>query len=129
MQDREIFELKPGEVKKIDHVRPAGARVRGKITWPKDVHVSGVHVVITSNDPAARVYAAVQASEDGTFLTERVPAGSLHLAAYAYALTPEDLVFSGLILPKYGAQVSIEVPMDGEVKIPDVPLKTNRPGK
>jgi hypothetical protein len=129
MLDRQVFELKPGETKSFNFVRAKGARVRGRITWPKDSGLTGAHVVVCSNDGANTNYASLQVGEDGKFLTERIPAGTQHLAAYAYKFSLEEAAIYSFPLPSYGAQMTIEVPAEGEVTVKDLELIRIRPGK
>src|SRR5262249_54321717 len=90
MLDREFFEIKAGEVKTIRWVRDQGARLRGKVTWPKDVTLSGIIVAVKAKkaqrDPFEKhewqtTYASATAAADGAFLTERIAKGRYLLVA------------------------------------------------
>ena len=75
-------------------------------------------------------YASQTAAADGTFLTERIAPGKYLLVADAYApLTPEQRFRTGLITPSFHAQVPIEVPAEGELKVADLALKPIRAGE
>jgi hypothetical protein len=101
MLERQFLELKPGETKTINYVRPKGARVRGQLTLPAE-KLMGIVVQISSEkvelDPFDKrewttTYASQTANADGSFLTERVPPGTYVLKADAYVpLTPEQQV-------------------------------------
>jgi hypothetical protein len=122
MLEREIFELKAGEKKTIQYLRGKGARVRGKMTWPADAKLSSIVVAVLSQEGS--VYSSQHPAEDGSFLTERIPAGTQHLEAYAFkVLGPEEMMRSGPIPPSYLAQVTIEVPAEGELTVKDLELK------
>jgi hypothetical protein len=126
MLELQTLEIKSGEVKTINYIRPKGARVRGKVTWPADAKLMSIQVDVTSD----KVYAALSPGSDGTFLTERIPPGKHHIVAYAYKeLTPQEMKMSGLIAPSFHADVTIDVPEEGEVKAPNLELKAIRPGK
>lgn len=139
MLENDMFELKPGEVKTINFVRPKGARVRGKLTWPADIELHGITITITGGPLRkspffeyewATTYAALSPAKDGTFLTERIPPGIYELAAYAYEpAAGNDALLSGLSVPTYHAQLNIDVPASGELKVPDLVLKSGRVGK
>jgi beta-lactamase regulating signal transducer with metallopeptidase domain len=136
MLDREMFELKPGETKTIDYVRKTGARVRGKVTWPAETKLASIVVSVvgetTLKSPFDQfqwnnVFASLSPDEDGTFLTERIPPGTYQLQAYAFLpLTPEQQRRTGAIAPSFHAQIKIEVPVDGELKVEDLALKAVR---
>ena len=126
MLELQMFEITSGEVKTINYVRPKGARVRGKVTWPADAKLMSIQVTVVGET----VYAALTPGEDGTFLTERIPPGRHQLVAYAYKqLTPEEMKRLGAIAPSYNAQITIDVPADGEVKVGDLDLKLIRRGE
>src|SRR6185503_631822 len=104
-------------------VRDKGARVRGKVTWPKDTELSSIVVSVLGGRDNA-VYATASPGGDGTFLTERIPPGTYQLQAYAYVpQTPERLRNTSPIVPSFQGQVKIEVPAEGEVKADDLALK------
>lgn len=131
--DRQFFELKAGESKSIDFAREKGARVRGKVTWPAETKLMGIVVALKSEKAEkspleghewTTVYASHTADADGKFLTERVAPGKYVLAASAYVpLTPEQRFRTGVILPSFRAQITIEVPAEGELTVPDLALK------
>jgi hypothetical protein len=126
MLERQLFALKAGERKIIDYVRNKGARVRGKLTWPEDATGIVIRILGESNATVASTSPAV----DGTYLTERIPPGTYGLVAYAYKpLTPEQRKRSGLIPPSYHAQMTIDVPADGEVTVKDLALEPIQQGK
>jgi hypothetical protein len=69
------------------------------------------------------VYASQVAAPGGTFLTERVAPGRYLLVAEAFKpLSDEDRFRSGIIGPALRAETKIEVPAEGELKLPDLPL-------
>jgi len=120
MLERKLFALKAGERKTIDYVRNKGARVRGKLTWPADATGIVIRILGESNATVA----STSPAGDGTYLTERIPPGTYGLVAYAFKpLTPEQMKSSGLIVPAYQAQMTIEVPADGEVTVKDLALE------
>jgi beta-lactamase regulating signal transducer with metallopeptidase domain len=126
MLERKLFEIKAGEVKTFDFVRDKGARVRGRVTWPKDTELSSI-VVSVLGGADNTVYATASPGGDGTFLTERIPPGTYQLQAYAYSpQTPERLRNTSPIPPSFQGQVKIEVPAEGELTAPDLALKPNR---
>jgi hypothetical protein len=134
-----MFEIKSGEVKTIEYVRPQGARVRGKVTWPDDAKLTSINVTVVGEAVNKSpffdyqwntVYAQAVPAADGAFLTERIPPGRHQLVAYAFReLAPEERKRSGAIAPSYQAQMTIEVPADGELNVDDLVLKSTRPGK
>ena len=138
MLENQMFEIKSGEVKTIDYIRKTGARVQGKLTWQADAKLHDITVTVVGepvqkspfNDHQwATVYAALTPTEDGTFLTERIPPGTYELAAYAYKeSTGEEALLSGFSAPSLYAAVTIKVPAEGEVKVDDLALKTSRAG-
>jgi len=120
MLERQLFALKAGEKKMIDYVRNKGARVRGKLTWPADA--TGITIRIL--DKNSQTVASTSPAGDGTYLTERVAPGTYGFVAYAFKpLTPEQMKRSGLIPPSYHAELTIEVPADGEVTMKDLALE------
>jgi hypothetical protein len=126
MLERQLFALKAGERKTIDYVRNKGARVRGKLTWPEDA----TGIVIRVMDKNSQTVASTSPAGDGTYLTERVAPGTYGLVAYAYKpLTPEQMKRSGLIPPSYHAEMTIDVPADGEVTVKDLELEPIKRGK
>jgi hypothetical protein len=137
--EREFFEIKAGETKSIDFVREKGARVRGKFTWPADTKLMGSVVYVRSEKAVkspfdkhewTTTYAAQTAAADGTFLTERIAPGKYVLEVKAYVpLTQEQRFRTGRITPSYSAQVNIEVPAEGDLKVADLVLKPTRPGE
>jgi len=132
MLERQFIELKSGETTKINWVRDRGARVRGKVTWPADRALDGVIVSIRAEqdvkDPFdghdwRTVYASHVAATDGTFLTERIAPGSYLARAEAYEpRKPEDRARLGHTAPSLVGELKIEVPAEGELKLPDLPL-------
>ena len=75
-------------------------------------------------------YASQTAAADGTFLTERIAPGKYLLVAEAYTpLTPEQRFRSGSIRPSHRAEVTIDVPADGELKVDDLALKPGKEGE
>jgi hypothetical protein len=134
--ERQLFELAAGETKTIDYIRPTGARVRGKVTRPVDVELSSIVVSIvgetTFKSPFEQfewnpVYASLAPDDDGTFLTERISPGTYHLEAYAFESVKEKFRFrTGPTAPSYYAQMRIEVPERGELKLDDLALKLIR---
>ncbi len=132
MLDRQFFEVKAGEMKSIRWVRDKGARVRGKVTRPAGTALSGVVVSIKAEkaekDPFdghdwQTTFTSQVAAADGTFLSERVLPGAYVLVAEGFApLTPEQQVRTGIVGPAWRAQTKIEVPAEGELKLPDLPL-------
>jgi beta-lactamase regulating signal transducer with metallopeptidase domain len=134
MLDREFFEIKAGETKTVRWVRDKGARVRGKVTWPAGTAISGVIVSIRAEKAVKSpfdehewqtMHASLVAAEDGTFLSERVPPGTYLLVAEGYTpLTPEERASTrlGLRGPAFHAEMKVEVPAEGELKLPDLPL-------
>jgi hypothetical protein len=140
MLERQFFELKAGETKSIHFVREKGARVRGKATWPADTKLMGIVISVRSEKAEKNpfderewttTYASQTAAADGTFLTERIAPGKYLLVADAYApLTPEQRSRTGgHVAPSFHAQVTIEVPSDGELKVADLALKPIRAGE
>jgi hypothetical protein len=132
MLERQFMELKSGQTTKINWVRERGARVRGKVTWPADRALDGVIVSIRAEkdekDPFdghdwRTVYASHVAAADGTFLTERIAPGSYLVKAEAYEpRKPEDRARLGHTAPSLVGEMKIEVPAEGELKLPDLPL-------
>ncbi len=137
--ERQFFELKAGETKSIHFVRETGARVRGKATWPADTKLMGIVISVRSERAEkgpfdkhewTTVYASQTAVADGTFLTERIAPGKYLLVADAYTpLKPEQRFQTGVIGPSYRAQITIDVPADGELKVDDLALKPIGAGK
>jgi hypothetical protein len=126
MLERQLFALKAGERKTIDYVRNKGARVRGKLTWPADATGIVIRILGESNATVASTSPAA----DGAYLTERIAPGTYGLVAYAYKpLTQEQMKRSGLIAPSYQAQMTIDVPADGEVTVKDLALEPIQRGK
>ena len=133
MLERQFFELKAGEAKSISFVREKGARIRGKVTWPADTKLMGTIVAVRAlldqkspfdNHEWPIVYASHTAGADGSFQTERILPGKYLLVAEAYTpLTPEQRFRTGLIAPSFRAQVTIDVPAEGELTVGDVALK------
>jgi hypothetical protein len=133
MLERQFFELKPGESKSIDYVRKEGAPVRGKVTWPANTKLMGtvvsVRSLIDQKSPFSKfespiVYASHTAGQDGSFQTETIPPGKYVLMAEAYVpLTPEQRFRSGFISPSLRSQITIDVPVDGVLTVPDLELK------
>ena len=75
-------------------------------------------------------YASQTAAVDGTFLTERIAPGKYLLAAEAFApLTPNQRRSTGLVGPSYRAEITIDVPADGELKVDGLALKPIQKGK
>jgi hypothetical protein len=75
-------------------------------------------------------YASQTAAADGTFLTKRITPGKHLLVAEAYApLTPEQRFRTGVVLPTYQAQVTVDVPANGELKLGDLALKPRKEGE
>ncbi|MDB5384707.1 MAG: blaR1 4 [Planctomycetaceae bacterium] len=136
MLDRQFFELKSGESKAIHYVREKGSRLRGKVTWPADVKLSGIVVSVESEKAEQgpfdkhewkTSYASQTATADGTFLTERIAPGKYVLKAGAYTpLTQEQLFRSGAIVPAFRAQIKIEISTDGELTVPELNLKRSQ---
>ena len=124
MLERQFFELGAGEQKSIQFVRKQGVRVRGKVALPEGTELQGTIVSIRSlldqKDPSGNhewpiVYASQTTGEDGSFLTERIPPGKYLLVAEAYrTLTQEEQFRTGIILPSFVAEKTIDVPADGE---------------
>ena len=139
MLERQFFELKAGETKAINFVREKGVRVRGKVTWPADTKLMGIVISVRSEKAEkspfdehewTTAYASQTAAADGTFLTERIAPGKYLLVAEAYTpLTPEQRFRTGLIRPSHRAQVTIDVPADGELKVDDLALKPGKEGE
>ncbi len=139
MLERQFFELKAGETKFIHFVREKGARVRGKATWPADTKLMGIVISVRSEKAEkspfnahewTTTYASQTAAADGTFLTERIAPGKYLLVADAYTpLTPEQRFRTGVIGPSHRAQITIDVPADGELKVGDLALKPTWTGK
>lgn len=137
MLEREFFELKAGETKTIRFVRPKGARIRGKIVAPPETKLMGTVVSIRSLEDRPSpfdshawpyTYASQTVAKDGTFQTERIAPGKYRLVAEAYLpLTPEQRVRTGLIRPPLLAELTIDVPEDGELKLADLELKPRPP--
>ncbi len=76
------------------------------------------------------VYASHTAAEDGTFETERLLPGKYRLEAEAYVpLTPEQRFRSGFIHPTYRAEVTIDVPAEGELKVDDLIMRPSQDGE
>jgi hypothetical protein len=133
MLERQFFELKAGDSKSIQFVRQQGARVSGKATWPADSKLMGIVVSVRSRlaqkspfdeHEWTTIYASQTAEADGSFRTERILPGKYVLVAEAYApLAPEDRFHTGLIVPSHRAQVTIDVPVDGELTVADLALK------
>lgn len=133
--DQHIFDLKPGESKTIDYVRSKGARIRGKVTWAKDLKPQGIIVSIHGeesfkgpfNSTWQRTYTSINPAADGTFLTERIPPGTYQLIAYAFApLTEAQKFRTGAIAASFHAEPKrIVVPDKGELKVDDLVLKAN----
>jgi hypothetical protein len=139
MLDRQFFELKPGETKSIQYVRTSGARVRGKVTGPADIILSGI-VVSVQSEKAQRVavnqqdwtivYASTTTAANGSFVTERIVPGTYRLVAEAYTpLTPDEQIDRGFRGPSYRALTNIDVPVDGELIVPELALQPIAPGK
>jgi hypothetical protein len=139
MLEREFFELRAGETKAISFVRAKGVRVRGRATWPADTKLMGIVISVRSEKAEkspfdehewTTAYASRTAAADGTFLTERIAPGRYLLVAEAYTpLTPEQRFRSGLIPPSHRAQVTIDVPADGELRVDDLALKPGKEGE
>jgi hypothetical protein len=136
MLDRQFFEIKAGESKSIDYVREKGARVHGKVTWSADTKLMGV-VVSVRNEKAEKspfdehewttTYASQTADASGNFLTERIAPGKYVLVAEGYTpLTPEQRFRTGFIGPSHRAQITIEVPAEGELTVPELALKPSK---
>jgi hypothetical protein len=126
MVELRYFELKAGDTKSIRYVRDTGARVRSKLILPPDA--TGVTIKILSEK--SETVASNGAAADGTFLTERIAPGKYVLLAYAYKpLTDKQARRSGLIGPAYDAQMTIEVPDEGELTVKDLILKPIRRDK
>jgi hypothetical protein len=136
MLDREYFEVKAGETKLIRYVRDKGSRVRGKITWPEGIKLTGIVVSILSLEPVEQpfggqgwqvMHTSQAAAKDGTFLTEKILPGKYQLKVVAYTPpTREQQVRLGPIPASYHAAATIEVKDDGELIVPDLELKPSR---
>jgi hypothetical protein len=136
MLDREFFEIKAGETKTIRWVRDKGARLRGKVTWPAGAALAGIAVAVKAEkaekDPFEghewqTTYASQSAAADGAYLTERIAPGSYLLVAEAFKpLTPEQRFSTGVVGPAFRAEMKVEVPVEGELKVPDLVLKEVR---
>jgi hypothetical protein len=135
MLSREFVELKAGQRQTIRYVRPAGARVRGRITLPAGSEFMGIVVSVESETAEkspfddhewTTTFASLTAGKDGSFLTERIAPGSYVLKAEAYApLTPEQRV-SGFPAPSHRATARIDVPDSGELVVGDLNLEPTR---
>jgi hypothetical protein len=133
MLDRHFFELKAGDSKSIRFVREHGARLCGKATWPAETKLAGIVVsvrsVLAQKSPFdehewTTIYASHTAAADGSFRTERILPGNYLLVAEAYTpLTPELYLRTGAIRPSHRAQITIDVPVDGELTVADLSLK------
>ncbi|MCA9061441.1 MAG: hypothetical protein KDA96_00200 [Planctomycetaceae bacterium] len=133
MLNRQFIELQAGESLSIDWNRKIGARVSGRAIVPDNPQLMGTIVSIRSlenqKDPFSNyespLYYSSQTTTDvGGFRTERIPPGKYRLVAEAYVpLTPEQMFRSGGILPTYRAEVTIDVPVEGEVKIDDLVMQ------
>ena len=134
--DRTFFELAPGNTKTISYVRPKGARVSGKVIWPEGTPHMGTIVsvrhLLDQLDPFFQrewpVVVASSTAEGGAYQTERIPPGKYLLRAEGYVpLTPEQRFRTGIIRPSLHAEITIEVPAEGELTVPDLTLKPSRP--
>ncbi|HUF62301.1 MAG TPA: carboxypeptidase-like regulatory domain-containing protein [Verrucomicrobiales bacterium] len=133
MLDRQFFELAPGEMRTIRWVRASGARIRGRITWPEDVKLSGVTVSVNAVEAEKSpfedslwhtTYASLAAGADGSFLTERILPGRYVLSAEGYLpLTPEQRVRTGMVGPAFRAELNIEVPATGPAEMTLEPIR------
>jgi hypothetical protein len=133
MLEREFFELRAGETKAISFVRDRGVRIRGKATPPTDTKLMGTIISVRSlldqkspfdNHEWPVVYASQTATEDGSFQTERILPGKYLLVAESYTpLTREQRFRTGRISPSHRAQVTIDVPAEGELKVDDLVLQ------
>jgi beta-lactamase regulating signal transducer with metallopeptidase domain len=135
MLERQFFELKAGETKSIHFVREKGARVRGKATWPADTKLVGIVISVRSEKAEkspfnehewVTIYASHAAAADGTFLTERIAPGKYLLVADGYSPRTDPPESTRLHVPSFHAQVTIEVPAEGELKAGDLALKPLR---
>jgi hypothetical protein len=130
MLERQFVELKAGQMRTINYVRPTGARVRGQITWPAGefmgivVSVEGATAKSPFDDHEwTPTFASLTAGKDGSFLTERISPGIYVLKAEAYApLTPEQRA-GGFPTPSHRASATIDVPDSGELVVPELKLQ------
>ena len=134
--DQIFFELAPGETRSIRYVRPKGARLSGKVIWPEGTSHMGTVVsvrhLLDQKDPFGNhewpLVVASTTAEGGKYRTERIPPGKYLLRAEGYVpLTPEQRFRTGLIRPSLHAEITIEVPAEGELTVPDLSLKPSRP--
>jgi hypothetical protein len=133
MLDRQFLELKAGETRTIRFVREKGARARGKVIRPEGTKLAGVVVTVksekTEKDPFEghewqTEFASDTVAEDGTFRTELIPPGRHLVVAEGYTpLTPEQRFRTGVIVPAFRAEVTVDVPATGEVVVPDLRLE------
>jgi hypothetical protein len=76
------------------------------------------------------VYASQVTVKDGSFQTERILPGKYLLVAEAYTpLTPEQRFRTGRIDPSYRAQITIDVPPDGDLTVDNLVLKPSQEGE
>ncbi len=132
MLDREFFEIKSGETKAIRYVRDKGARLRGRAVGPAGTKLMGILISVQGTTSVkgpfdrdfGTTYSSQAAAEDGSFLTERIPPGKYVVTAAAYTpLTDEQRFRTGIIPPTFNVEVTVEVPAEGELAIPDLVLK------
>jgi beta-lactamase regulating signal transducer with metallopeptidase domain len=133
MLDREFFEVKAGETKKINYVRDRGVRLRGKAVAPAGTKLLGIVISVRAVEatkspfddrPWTTTHASLVAAADGSYLTERIRPGKYNVEAAAYTpLTDEQRMRTGAIGPTFSAAVAVEVPESGELAVPDLVLK------
>jgi beta-lactamase regulating signal transducer with metallopeptidase domain len=136
MLDREFFEIAAGETKTIRFVREKGARMKGRVTWPEGVTLMGTVVSVRSKEPGKSpfdnhdwptTYSSQVALGDGSFITERIPPGKQLIIAEAYVpLTPEQKFRTGVIGPRYRAEIEVDVPESGELTVPNLVLAAGK---
>ncbi len=132
MLDRQFVEIKAGEAREIDMVREKGGRIRGKVSWPEGKQLQGVIVSVSAEKAEKQAdshewqteFSSQVATEDGSYLTERIPPGRYLLRAKGYSpLTPEQRVRSGILGPAVQAELQIEVLETGEITAPELKLQ------
>jgi len=135
MLDRQFVELQPGKTTALNFVRRNGARLRGKVIWPKEKKLTGVIVSVKSTDKEKdpfsdhmwqTTYASTMAADDGSFQTERIVPGRYLLTAEGYVpMTEQQRYSTGWIRPALTAEATIDVPVSGDVTLPDLELQNS----
>lgn len=130
--EREYFTVKPGETHSIDWRRTKGARVKAKVTWPKDVNVAGLMYQVVGEpkkdlgglDSRNILDGAGIDIKTGEIHTTILPPGEYTLEIAAQKpVSKERMMISSPILPSYQQKIPLKIPTDlKEVDLKEIEL-------